>query len=53
MGMNDSPIRTVAWRCYRLDLYRTGWWSTWSDGFGGYLKADTLAGLKQLVREYE
>ena len=39
-------------KLYLVELHLSGWWSTWNDSFGGYLKADSLDGLKKLISFY-
>ncbi len=45
----EQPIKTWSYRGYTLDSYRSGWYSVLTDN--GYIKADTVDGLKKLIDE--
>jgi hypothetical protein len=47
--MLDTPVKSWKYRGYTLDSYRSGWFTANTDD--GFIKADTLDGLKKLVDE--
>jgi hypothetical protein len=47
----EEPLRTVEHRGRTIEVTRTGWYSTFSDAQGMYIKADTLGGLKRMIDE--
>jgi hypothetical protein len=44
-------MRTWTYRGVGITLYPTGWYSAFLPGYG-FLKADTLAGIRELIREH-
>jgi hypothetical protein len=47
----EEPLRTVEHRGRTIEVTRSGWYSTFSDAQGMYIKADTLGGLKRMIDE--